>query len=170
MRACLLLDFLANDSNFDRNPLRGCNYGLEGGAFLILVGCSSLPKEECTSQQKMDTKAKEMGREIWVIDQAWRGIGHSELNGCQIVKRIGRSLLIECFWRIYSSLIWVQDHPVFGMLLFEFKQIPKAADVGHPVSALGWKRMADDLVVPQIHIQRQLIIYALHICLCVIKK
>ena len=23
------------------------------------------------------------------------GIGHSELNGCQIVKRIGRSLLIE---------------------------------------------------------------------------
>ena len=37
---------LANDSNFDRNPLRGCNYGLEGGAFLILGGCSSLPKEE----------------------------------------------------------------------------------------------------------------------------
>ena len=25
---------LANDSNFDRNPLRGCNYGLEGGAVL----------------------------------------------------------------------------------------------------------------------------------------
>ena len=37
---------LANDSNFDRNPLRGCNYGLEGGAFLILGGGSSLPKEE----------------------------------------------------------------------------------------------------------------------------
>ena len=37
---------LANDSNFDRNPLRGCNYGLEGGAFLILGGCSTLPKEE----------------------------------------------------------------------------------------------------------------------------
>ena len=37
--------FVANDSNFDRNPLRGCNYGLEGGAFLILEGCSSLPKE-----------------------------------------------------------------------------------------------------------------------------
>ena len=30
---------LANDSNFDRNLLRGCNYGLEGGAFLILGGC-----------------------------------------------------------------------------------------------------------------------------------
>ena len=29
---------LANDSNFDRNPLRGCNYGLEGDAFLILGG------------------------------------------------------------------------------------------------------------------------------------
>ena len=29
---------LANDSNFDRNPLRGCNYGLEGNAFLILGG------------------------------------------------------------------------------------------------------------------------------------
>lgn len=37
---------MANDSNFDRNPLGGCNYGLEGGAFLILGGCSSLPKEE----------------------------------------------------------------------------------------------------------------------------
>ena len=37
---------LAKGSNFDRNPLRGCNYGLEGGAFLILGGCSSLPKEE----------------------------------------------------------------------------------------------------------------------------
>ena len=24
---------LANDSNFDRNPLRGCNYGLEGVHF-----------------------------------------------------------------------------------------------------------------------------------------
>ena len=29
---------LANDSNFDRNPLRGCNYGLEGGAVLNLGG------------------------------------------------------------------------------------------------------------------------------------
>ena len=29
---------MANGSNFDRNPLRGCNYGLEGGAFLILGG------------------------------------------------------------------------------------------------------------------------------------
>ena len=37
--------FVANDSNFDRNPLRGCNYGLEGGAFLILGGGSSLPKD-----------------------------------------------------------------------------------------------------------------------------
>jgi len=33
---------LANDSNFDRNPLRGCNYGLEGGAFLILGGAFSM--------------------------------------------------------------------------------------------------------------------------------
>ena len=24
---------MVNDSNFDRNPLRGCNYGLEGGIF-----------------------------------------------------------------------------------------------------------------------------------------
>ncbi len=28
--------FLANDSNFDRNPLRGCNYGFGGVHFLIL--------------------------------------------------------------------------------------------------------------------------------------
>ena len=32
---------MANDSNFDRNPLRGCNYGLEGGAFLILGGATT---------------------------------------------------------------------------------------------------------------------------------
>ena len=36
---------MANDSNFDRNPLRGCNYGLQGGIF-DFRGCSSLPKEE----------------------------------------------------------------------------------------------------------------------------
>ena len=29
---------LANDSNFDRNRVRGCNFGSEGGAFLILGG------------------------------------------------------------------------------------------------------------------------------------
>ena len=32
-RPCDLLFVLANDSNFDRNPLRGCNYGSEGCAF-----------------------------------------------------------------------------------------------------------------------------------------
>ena len=32
-RPCDLLFVLANDSNFDRNPLRGCNYGLEGVHF-----------------------------------------------------------------------------------------------------------------------------------------
>jgi hypothetical protein len=38
--------FLANDPNFDRNRVRGCNYSLEGGAFLILGGAVLLPKEE----------------------------------------------------------------------------------------------------------------------------
>ena len=32
-RPCDLLFVLANDSNFDRNPLRGYNYGLEGVHF-----------------------------------------------------------------------------------------------------------------------------------------
>ena len=31
---------MAKNRNFDRNPLRGCNYGLEGGAVLNLGGCS----------------------------------------------------------------------------------------------------------------------------------
>ena len=35
---------MANDSNFDRNPLRGCNYGLERGAFLILGGVQFFAK------------------------------------------------------------------------------------------------------------------------------
>ena len=40
--------FVANDSNFDRNRVRGCNFGSEGGAVLDLRGCSSLQKgEEC---------------------------------------------------------------------------------------------------------------------------
>ena len=37
-RHLFCLNIMANDSNFDRKPLRGCNYGLEGGAFLILGG------------------------------------------------------------------------------------------------------------------------------------
>ena len=32
---------LANDSNFDRNPLRGCNYGSEGGAVPDLGGATT---------------------------------------------------------------------------------------------------------------------------------
>lgn len=32
---------MAKNRNFDRNPLRGCNYGLEGGAFLILGGATT---------------------------------------------------------------------------------------------------------------------------------
>ena len=39
-----LLTSLANDSNFDRNPLRGCNYGLEGGAFFDLGGVQYFAK------------------------------------------------------------------------------------------------------------------------------
>lgn len=31
---------MAKNRNYDRNPSRGCNYGLEGGAFLILGGCN----------------------------------------------------------------------------------------------------------------------------------
>ena len=32
--------FVANGSNFDRNRVRGCNFGSEGGAFSMLGGCS----------------------------------------------------------------------------------------------------------------------------------
>ena len=31
---------MANDSNFDRNPVRGCNYGSEGGAVPDLGGAA----------------------------------------------------------------------------------------------------------------------------------
>ena len=36
-----VLFVLAKNRNFDRNPSRGCNYGLEGGAFLILGGATT---------------------------------------------------------------------------------------------------------------------------------
>lgn len=39
-------DVMAKNRNFDRNRVRGCNFGSEGGAVLDLRGCSSLPKEE----------------------------------------------------------------------------------------------------------------------------
>ena len=32
---------LAKNRNFDRNPSRGCNFDLEGGAFLILGGATT---------------------------------------------------------------------------------------------------------------------------------
>ena len=31
---------MAKNRNFDRNPSRGCNYSLEGGAVLDLRGCN----------------------------------------------------------------------------------------------------------------------------------
>ena len=44
---------MANDANFDRNPLRGCNYGLEGGACLILGGQFATEGLRYFLQQKM---------------------------------------------------------------------------------------------------------------------
>jgi len=35
---------MANDSNFDRNPLRGCNYGLEGGCIFDFRGVQFFAK------------------------------------------------------------------------------------------------------------------------------
>ena len=32
---------MAKNRNFDRNRARGCNYGLEGGAFLIIGGATT---------------------------------------------------------------------------------------------------------------------------------
>ena len=52
---------------------------------------------------------------------------------------------------------------MFRELLFQGKQVFQAADVGHPVATPGGQSVADDLVVPQVHVQRQLIVAALHI-------
>lgn len=32
---------MAKNRNYDRNPSRGCNFDLEGGAFLILGGATT---------------------------------------------------------------------------------------------------------------------------------
>ena len=88
---------MANDSNFDRNPLRGCNYGLEGGAFLILGGAVLCQRKSALVNKKWTQKRKKWAGKYELLIRRGGGIGHSELNGCQIVKRIGRSLLIECF-------------------------------------------------------------------------
>jgi hypothetical protein len=49
------------------------------------------------------------------------------------------------------------------MLLFELYQAFQSAYVSHTISTFGRKRMADDLVVPKVHIESELVIDALHI-------
>ena len=51
-RPCDLLFVLANNSNFDRNRVRGCNYGLEGGAVLDLRGCITLPVRTAINRRR----------------------------------------------------------------------------------------------------------------------
>lgn len=60
----------------------------------------------------------------------------------------------------------MKHHLAFGMLFANLKQILQAADVRHSVTTLGRKGMAYNLVVPQIHVQRQFIIHSLHIEHC----
>ena len=57
----------------------------------------------------------------------------------------------------------MEDHPVFGMLLLQLDQIFQSADVSHAVSPLCGKGMRDDFIVPEIHVQRQFVVCALHI-------
>ena len=57
----------------------------------------------------------------------------------------------------------MQDHLVIRQQLFECDQVFQSAYVGHTVSASGGKSVADDLVIPEIHIQGEFIIDAFHI-------
>lgn len=56
----------------------------------------------------------------------------------------------------------MQDHPVFGMLLFQFDQIFQPADVVHAVASFCREGMRNDLIVPQIHVQGQFVIDTLY--------
>ena len=85
----------------------------------------------------------------------WRsGTGH----GANHV--VHRQKLVVLLRGIHRTLIRMKDHLMFRETLLKRKEIFQAADVGHPVAALGGQRMADDLVVPQIHVQRQFVIDA----------
>ena len=57
----------------------------------------------------------------------------------------------------------MEDHPVFGMLLLQLDQVFQPADIRHAVSALCGKGMRKNLVVPEIHVQRQFVVCAFHI-------
>ena len=46
--------------------------------------------------------------------------------------------------------------------LLELDQVLQSADVGHAVSASGGKGMADDLVVPEIHVQGKFMVNAFY--------
>lgn len=52
---------------------------------------------------------------------------------------------------------------MFRETLLECQQAFQPTDIGHPVATPGRKRMTDNLVVPQIHVQRQLIVDTLYI-------
>ena len=85
------------------------------------------------------------------------GAGHrtcESIHGQQFVERLGG---------IDGTLIGVKNRLVIRILLFEFNQVIQPTDVGHAVTPLGGEGMADDLIVPQVHIQRQFMVDAFHI-------
>ena len=53
-------------------------------------------------------------------------------------------------------------HSVFRMFLLQSGQVIQAVDVGHPITTLRGKCMGHDLIIPEIHIQRQLIVDTVH--------
>lgn len=60
----------------------------------------------------------------------------------------------------------MEDYLILRMLPLQGNQILQAADVCHSVAPFGRETMADDLIVPKIHVQCRFIIRILHIENC----
>ena len=79
---------------------------------------------------------------------------------------IHRQKVIERLGRIDGALVGMKHHLALRMLLANLEQVLQPADVRHSVTALGRKGMAYNLVVPEIHVQRQFIVHSLRIERC----
>ena len=55
---------MANDSNFDRNRVRGCNYGLEGGVHFDFRGGRVIDTNFMENQTKQIAVCVELGNRL----------------------------------------------------------------------------------------------------------
>ena len=57
----------------------------------------------------------------------------------------------------------MKDQLLVGELLLKLDHILQPVNIGHSVSSLGRKGVSNQLIVPEIHVQRQLVVGTFHV-------